>query len=103
MKLTKAKIKKYLSDKGIYDNIDESLIDILLQAIDLCRQAKADIDERGVMVAYNAAGTLLNSNPSINIFLTASKLTLSYATKLGIGEKARIELKINVKEENDGF
>jgi P27 family predicted phage terminase small subunit len=102
-KLTKKKIITYLQGKGIYDDIDESLIDALLAAHDLAGQAKADIDLRGVVVDYNSAGTLKNSNPSVNIFLSASKLQLSYSVKLGLGEKARIDLKINVKEEHDGF
>ena len=102
-KLTKSKVIKYLTDKGIYNDIDESLIDRLLDSINLADNAKEDIDERGVVVPYNSSGTLLNSNPSINIFLSASKLELAYAVKLGLGEKSRIDLKINTKEITDEF
>lgn len=102
-KLTKKKVIDYLKDKDIYNDVDEFLVDELLYNIHLANLAKDDIEERGVVVAINTNGTLMNSNPSVNIYMSATKQVLTIARKLNLDSRSRIELKLNAEVEDDGF
>jgi len=102
-KLTKPKVIKFLKEKGIYNDIDEFLVDEMLYNLELARQSKADLKKRGIVVAINTEQTLFNTNPSNNIYQTSIKQALTICRKLGIDFRSRTELKINIDVEDDGF
>lgn len=103
MKLTKKKIVDYLKEKNLYNSLDDFLIDELLYNIHLAKLAKEDLEDRGVVVAINSAGTLFNSNPSVNIYMSSVKMMLNIGRKLSLEPLIRSTMKLNDTEVDDGF
>ena len=103
MRVTKKRITDNLKEKDIYNDIDDFLVDELIYNTKLAQMAKKDINDRGVVVAINAAETLFNTNPSVNVYMSAAKMILNIARKLNLDSRSRVELKLNVELDSDGF
>jgi P27 family predicted phage terminase small subunit len=100
-RLTKKRIVTYLKDKGVYDAVDDLLIDELLYSMELCDMAKADIKENGVTITRNGIEGV--ANPAVTTYLNASKQIINISNKLNLDPRARVQMKLNVNEESDGF
>jgi P27 family predicted phage terminase small subunit len=103
MAFTKPKLIKYLKQKGIYDAVDDLLIEELFYNIEILEKSKKDIDERGIIVPINTSHSLFNTNPSVNIYNTAIKNIINLSRKIGISARDRKELGIDKVVEEDGF
>lgn len=96
-KYTKLKkvINDYLEDKGVKDETDKVLVDELIFNIYLGDEAKADIQQRGILVNIRITGKpLMQTNQAVNIYSQASKNIQTICTKLGLTVQERTKLKL---------
>jgi len=93
-------IKKYLTEKGVFEDSDLMLIEELVYSFSIAQEAKKLINELGIL-AESATGEVKVS-PSITIYNSAVKNILQISRKLGISPRDRHELKLTL-EEQDGF
>ena len=101
--LTKKKIIAFLESKGVYDTIDEYIVEEFLYNLHLAALCKDDLEERGIVVPINSDETLFNLNPSNNAYQTAIKQVLTLSRKMGLDYRSRQELDMLIEEEDDGF
>lgn len=104
--LSKKKLREYLVEKGIYNEVDEFLIDEFVFNLKLIDEAKRDISKRGIVMNIASAGNnpYFQKNISLSVMETATKTLLAISKKLALSPLDRAALKVdNVNEESDGF
>ena len=84
----KEKIISFLKSRGVYDDIDDILIDELIYNIELSKEAKKDIAEKGII----PKGKFMQS-PSIHTYNQCLKNIISLSTKLSIVVKEKKNIK----------
>ena len=101
-KITKA-IQLFLKDKGIFEDVDTTLIEELAYNKFICDEAKKDIKERGYLINIRAEDKepYYQPNPSIGIYGNALKSITAISTKLGITPLDRTKLGLESKAEDD--
>ena len=100
MAVTKKKLVELLSDKGIYEETDDILLDELMFNIKIMREAKADITERGNLTFIDKEKKLTNLNPSMTIYKGALKNIMDICRKFGFTPRDRSELKLELEGGN---
>jgi P27 family predicted phage terminase small subunit len=100
----KASIKKYLTDKGLYEKFDLTMIEELIFNIRMSDEAKADIKARGFQVNVRASKThpLYQTNQSVSIYQTACKQITSLSNRLGLSVDSREKLGLTEPKEAEG-
>lgn len=101
--ISRKKLTDFLKERGLYEEVDSTLVNELFYNYELIKQAKADIKERGIMTAINSEGSLLGQNPSIAIYQNALKSVKDISRKLGLSPRDRKELKVDGSQTDDGF
>ncbi len=99
----KQNIIQLMINKGIYEDVDEFLINQLLFNLHLADDATSDIIQRGVSVNVRSDDTkepYYQQNPSVSIYQQAIKQVITISTKLGITAQERQKLKLINKKEN---
>jgi P27 family predicted phage terminase small subunit len=93
-KALKAAIKKYLTNKGLFEKLDMTLIEELVFNIRIADQARADIAERGIQVNVRASRSspLFQTNQSVSIYQTACKQITSISNRLALSVDTREKL-----------
>ena len=88
------RIKKYLKNGGIYETIDDILIEELAFNVALAKEAKIDIEERGIVVniSKDEKRQYFQPNFSVNTYNQALKSIMSLSTKLNIAPQERIKM-----------
>jgi len=97
-------ITKYLEDKGVYDEVDTTLINELVFNVKLCDEAKIDIDKRGIQVDISKSKDrkYWQVNQSVTIYNSALKMITAISTKLGLTVLDRTKLKLkDAKKESE--
>lgn len=101
MAVTKKKLIELLSDKGIYEETDEILLDELMFNLKMLRDAKVDINKNGILTYINKEKTLTNINPSVTVYKGALKNIMDICRKYGLTPRDRSELKIELEDATD--
>jgi len=101
--VTKKKLIEFLEERGLYEDVDDAMIDELYFNFQVMKQAKTDIKERGLLTPINTSGTLTNQNPSIAIYNSAFKNLLNASRRLGLSARDRKELGLSSESKSDGF
>jgi len=98
LKYTKLKkeIIKYLNDKGLYEDIDISLIDQLVFNVYLADEAQENIKANGILVNVrkDESNPLMQVNQAVSVYHQSTKLIGVLCTKLSISPEARKKLKL---------
>lgn len=101
IKKLKKQITDHLKSTDLYEKIDDMLIDKLVFNVILCDDAQADILERGMVVnvAKPENNPYYMTNPSVNVFFSATKMISALCTKMGINATERRKLKIDMSDD----
>ena len=97
----KKRLIKSLTEKGIYDDADELLIDEFCYNLKLADDAKHDIKNRGYQintVRDKLKRPYYQANPSVGIYLKTVQNMSNILTKLGITPQERMKLQIKPDE-----
>ena len=99
----KEQIISLLEEKGLFEELDESLIDHLCFQNFIADNAAKDISKRGNLVeTVSYREKVLKPNPSLRIYNNAIDKIAIYATKLGITPQERQKLGLaDLREEED--
>ena len=95
-----------LTDKGLYEEADDPIIDELLYNYSLIKRAKAGLKKDGLMintVRDPKRDPYFQKNPLFSIYDTCLKNIQGLSVKLSITPQERAKLKIEAFEDNDGF
>lgn len=90
-------VKDFLKSKGVYEDIDQSLVEELVFNLYLCETARADIFENGITILTqrsNASAPSVVQNPSVVVYQQAIKTINAISTKLGMNIQERTKLKL---------
>lgn len=103
--LTKKKLKEYLENKGIYEDVDEYLIDEFIDYLKMSVEARRDINKRGTIMNIAKEGNkpYFQANISVSILNNCIKNLLNISKRLGLSPLDRENLKIDSVEEEDLF
>lgn len=101
--ISRKKLVDFLKQRGLYEEVDRTLVDELYYNYELIREAKKDIKLRGITTPINSEGSLLGQNPSIAIYQNALKSVKDISRKLGLSPRDRKELKVDGEFKDDGF
>lgn len=96
------KIKKELQKDNRFENVDETLIETLVMAIEIRDRAFWDVNQNGVMVFVDRRKKVKQKNHSISTFYQMAKAIQDISKKLGLSPLDRLELKIQ-PDESDGM
>lgn len=99
-----SEVKKYLRDKGMYERVDNTLIDELIFNVKLCDDAKDDISVRGIQVNIRKNPDdepYYQVNQSVSIYNSAVKMITAISTRLGITVLERTKLGIVDKKDRE--
>jgi P27 family predicted phage terminase small subunit len=103
--MTRKQLIEYIKNKGIYEEVDNTLIDELLYNVKIIKQAKKDLQEYGLMmnVSKNDDKPYFQQSPAVAIYNSAVKNIMNISRKLALSPLDRSALKVNVEEDDDGF
>ncbi|MCW0484669.1 P27 family phage terminase small subunit [Gaoshiqia sediminis] len=103
--ITKKKLREYLEEKGIYNDVDEFLIDDFIAYLEMSQEARRDIKKRGAVmnIAKPENKPYYQQNPSVSILNNATKNLLNISRKLALSPYDRAKLKVEEDIEDDGF
>ena len=96
-------IKAFLKDKGVFENVDTTLIEELAYNKYLCDLAKQDIKDRGhlINIRTDDKEPYYQPNPFIGIYGNSLKNIAAISTKLGITVLDRTKLNLQSQEGDD--
>jgi len=97
-----SKIKRELAADDRFENVDETLVETLVMAIEIRDRAFWDVAQNGVMIYVDRRKKVKQKNHSISTFYQMAKAIQDISKKLGLSPLDRLELKIE-KPENDGM
>ena len=104
--ITKKKLTEYLIDKGIYNDVDEWLVDEFIYNLKLIKEAKTDVEKRGTIMNIAKEGNkpYYQKNFSLSTIETATKTLLQLSKKLALSPFDRATLKLDdLDNMEDGF
>lgn len=100
-------IIKHLKQNNMYEKIDEIFIDTLMQGIAICNEAAEQMQkDRGAMTDKSKSDkkTVVQVTQAPGLYATGLNIIIKSSRQLGIGPRARIELKLmEAKDSEDGF
>lgn len=96
------KIKRELQEDQRFENVDETMIETLVMAVEIRDRAFWDVTENGVMIYVDRQKEVKQKNHSISTFYQMAKAIQDISKKLGLSPLDRMELKLERKE-NDGM
>ena len=94
------KFTKELSDAGRYEKVDDVMIETLVLCIEVQRLAFWDIKQNGVMINIDKEGKLKQKNHSVSTMDQMTRSILNISAKLGMSPLDRVNLKLEVKPED---
>lgn len=97
----KGNLVRHLKGAEMYNVIDLTVINKLMEALEISDMALADIRKRGVVAPVDAKGLVLQKNHSVSTHAEYSKLILDFSKKLGLSEFDRTAIGIELGEENE--
>jgi len=97
-----SKIKRELDADGRFEKVDETLIETLVQAIEIRDRAFWEVAENGIMVFIDKKKTVKQKNHAISTFYQMAKTIQDISKKMGMSPLDRKELDIK-HEDNDGM
>lgn len=102
--IKKEEIIEYLEDLGLYQKVDEYLIDSFIDNLAIIEQAKTELLTTGILIniARPENNPYYQQSPAISILNSATKNVLNLSRKLALSPLDRANLKITIEEE-DGF
>lgn len=102
--IKKTELIEYLQNLGIYNDIDEYLVDEFINYLTLAKQAREQIKKTGAVlnVARDANKPYYQQSPAVSILNQCTKNLLNISRKLALSPYDRANLKIEIEEE-DGF
>jgi len=98
----KKKVIRMMKRLNQYDTIDNTLIDKLIESIEISDMAMAKIREFGVSYTVSEDSDFQQANPSIKTYESATKKILELSTKLGLSARDRVDIGI-IQEDDDDF
>ena len=100
MRISKRKISDFLKDKGVYESIDETLVDILFDVLSILDAVKDDIDTDGIFEIDANTGKKV-MNPAVKIHNMMVSEFLAISKKLGLSAFDRKALGMDLQPEDD--
>lgn len=102
--IKKEEIIEYLNNIGIYETVDEYLVDQFIYNLEMIEQAKETLLTTGIVIniARPENNPYFQQSPAISVLNSATKNVLSISRKLALSPLDRANLKIEIAEE-DGF
>ena len=97
-------ITKYLKGRNVYDKVDTTLIQMLVDSMEAYDMAWDDIRERGLQVNIRKSADdepYLQLNQSFAAQATSSKMITAISTKLGLTVLDRTKLKLTDAKKAD--
>ncbi len=96
------KIKRELQKENRYKEIDETMIETLVMAIEIRDRAFMTIAEEGILMYVDRKKKVRQKNHAISTLYQMSKSIQDISKKLGMSPLDRLELKIE-NDEDDGM
>ncbi|OFY42066.1 MAG: hypothetical protein A2W90_02510 [Bacteroidetes bacterium GWF2_42_66] len=96
------KIKRELQDANRFENLDETLIETLVMAIEIRDRAFMTIAQEGVLMYVDRRKKVKQKNHAISTLYQMHRIIADITKQLGMSPLARVELKIQL-EEKDGM
>lgn len=90
-------IKNFLRSKGVYEDVDQSLVEELVFNLYLCETARENIFKNGITLITQRSGAsapAIVQNPAVVVYQQAIKTINSISTKLGLNIQERTRLKL---------
>ena len=107
---TRQRITNHLKATGIYEKVDEFLIDEIMFDMEVLEQCKRDMrDEKGKLVLLSnitrdpGKDPFFQKNRLLDIYNTAQKNIKDSLVKLGITPQERSKLKLAIQDAVDEF
>ena len=102
MKITKRKVVNYLKAKGVSEDVDDMMIDLLLATLTVVKAASKDVEENGIFDTDDRGNTKIS--PAAALLNNSAKTLMSISRKLGLSPLDRTALGLSIApEEDDGF
>jgi P27 family predicted phage terminase small subunit len=102
--ISKKELIKTLSASGRYQSTDEPLVTELFFNIGLIKKAKSRINTDGILSAGDKDGKIWHPHPAYKIYSSALKDILSLSIRLGLSERDRRQMGLEISAEGDsGF
>lgn len=105
--IKRSAIIKHLKEKNLYEKIDEIFVDTLMQGIAICNEAAEQMQkDRGAMTdkSRDENKTVVQVTQAPGLYATGLNIIIKSARQLGIGPRARYELKLLERgDDDDGF
>jgi P27 family predicted phage terminase small subunit len=103
-KLTRPQLLDFLKDKGLYEEVDDSIISNLFFCLSVMEEAQAHIRKDGNLINVSGTGVAVwKRNPSLNIYFDALKNFEQLGRKLGLSPSDRRNLRLDAEVVDDGF
>ena len=102
--MTKKQIIEYLKNKNIYDDCDVMLVDELIFNLQMIKNCKKEIKDKGVLIDIarsDADREYWQQNPAIAIYNKSVKNLLDITRKLSLSPVDRSILKIDAEYMNE--
>ncbi|HHX68034.1 MAG TPA: P27 family phage terminase small subunit [Gallicola sp.] len=102
--MTKKQIIEYLKNKNIYDDCDVMLVDELIFNLQMIKNSKREIKDKGVLIDIARADAdkeYWQQNPAIAIYNKSVKNLLDITRKLSLSPLDRSALKIDTEYMNE--
>jgi P27 family predicted phage terminase small subunit len=100
MAVTKAALIELLKERGVYNDVDESIVGEFISVQKMMSDAKREIRNNGILTPCNNEGTLFNQNPAVPVYYKALDALLKISRKFGFTPRDRAELKIEADGED---
>jgi len=101
MATVKNLVKKFLIDKGNYEELDDSLIDRIPFILEVIKEAQKEIKDNGVIVYDHRQNS--KRNPAIDVYKQWTEKLERLFLSLGLTPRERTKLKLQILEQDDGF
>lgn len=102
--MTKKQIIEYLQEKNIYQDVDVMLVDELLFNLQMIKNCKKEIKDKGVLIDIarpDADREYYQQNPAIAVYNKSVKNLLDITRKLSLSPVDRSILKIDAEYMNE--
>ena len=102
--MTKKQIIEYLQEKNIYQDVDIMLVDELIFNLQMIKNCKKEIKDKGVLIDIARADAdkeYWQQNPAISIYNKSVKNLLDITRKLSLSPVDRSILKIDAEYMNE--
>lgn len=103
--INKEQVTQYLKDIGIYNDIDEYMVDQFIYNLQIYEQAKSELLVTGSVlnISRDPERPYYQQSPAVSIMNQATKNILNISRKLALSPLDRANLKIDSILEDDGF